>query len=532
MEEILASIRKIIAEDSSGLRSPAAPQRPGTPYAHAPKSSPVPASSPAPRSGFMSREAFLKSSQPVDPEPASEFHAPVGTPRSNNTSDLPSAATSSRSRPREGVHAIETPSSPDREPSLSFREKDAAPAKESLQAREDVRLKENIQAKETAQPQVAKQQPQPLKHESQARPSGETISIDAASVETVTEETVAVEGVSPVAKEDTPTILTAEPTAPKSAADSDASSIEAQLSELLSEDLNALREGRSMGQADATTAKAGEPKGGRSETPHKEIKNKPADTGADKDGSDPFAFDLGPSPFAQKPEPQRPAPTPPSPSSKPSSMSPFDSQRAIGRASHGERTAPTNGSHASLLAPKASGIEHSVKAPPAASSEPRPESKPESKPDPAAKSRQTFVVPSVSATIGPSRKLEPLSNAFRPAPTPEPVIPAAEVVPEAESAPDRAPAYASEPVRAAEPVRAPEPSPAARDQRDETVPHSTLPATTSDSSLDRPMEDAVADLLRPLLKTWLAENMPKIVERALRREMSERLLPGKKNPLD
>jgi cell pole-organizing protein PopZ len=46
------------------------------------------------------------------------------------------------------------------------------------------------------------------------------------------------------------------------------------------------------------------------------------------------------------------------------------------------------------------------------------------------------------------------------------------------------------------------------------------------------MEDAVADLLRPLLKTWLAENMPKIVERALRREMTERLLPGRKNPRD
>ena len=57
-----------------------------------------------------------------------------------------------------------------------------------------------------------------------------------------------------------------------------------------------------------------------------------------------------------------------------------------------------------------------------------------------------------------------------------------------------------------------------------------LPALSSESGLDRPMEDAVADLLRPLLKTWLAENMPKIVERALRREMSERLLPGQKNP--
>ncbi len=37
----------------------------------------------------------------------------------------------------------------------------------------------------------------------------------------------------------------------------------------------------------------------------------------------------------------------------------------------------------------------------------------------------------------------------------------------------------------------------------------------------RTMEDTVADLLRPMLKSWLAENMPKIVERALRREISE-----------
>ena len=42
----------------------------------------------------------------------------------------------------------------------------------------------------------------------------------------------------------------------------------------------------------------------------------------------------------------------------------------------------------------------------------------------------------------------------------------------------------------------------------------------------------MADLLRPLLRTWLAENMPKIVERALRREMTERLLPGQKGPFD
>ena len=43
-------------------------------------------------------------------------------------------------------------------------------------------------------------------------------------------------------------------------------------------------------------------------------------------------------------------------------------------------------------------------------------------------------------------------------------------------------------------------------------------------AIQRTMEDTVADLLRPMLKTWLAENMPKIVERALRREISDRSL--------
>ena len=47
------------------------------------------------------------------------------------------------------------------------------------------------------------------------------------------------------------------------------------------------------------------------------------------------------------------------------------------------------------------------------------------------------------------------------------------------------------------------------------------PASNVPSTHVRSMEDTVADLLRPLLKSWLAENMPKIVERALRREMTE-----------
>ncbi len=39
----------------------------------------------------------------------------------------------------------------------------------------------------------------------------------------------------------------------------------------------------------------------------------------------------------------------------------------------------------------------------------------------------------------------------------------------------------------------------------------------------RSMEDTVAELLRPMLRSWLSENMPKIVERALRKEIDDSL---------
>jgi cell pole-organizing protein PopZ len=36
------------------------------------------------------------------------------------------------------------------------------------------------------------------------------------------------------------------------------------------------------------------------------------------------------------------------------------------------------------------------------------------------------------------------------------------------------------------------------------------------------VEDAAAQLLRPILRQWLTENMPKIVEKALRDETGSR----------
>ncbi|MFA5957825.1 DUF2497 domain-containing protein [Hyphomicrobium sp.] len=481
MEEILASIRKIIAEDSSGLRSPSTSPRPGAPYTPAPRTAaPQPSPAPGPQRGFMSREAFLKSSQPAEPEPTPEAYEPVSSPATSR-----------------------------------------------------LRQREDLQPKEPARPS-AKEQASPLKSEPvsprQSSSDQDTVSVESMTLETM--EIVPIEEALPVVKESAPSILKVESeTAAKQTVKSDTISIDAQLTELLSEDLNALRQGRGRASLDATAAKADELKVQPSETPRSDA------TAArpEAESSDPFAFDLGPSPFAPKPEPQQPIQVSSAASSKPSPApsqlfepsSAFDAPRITDRPSYAasfteagsaEKSAPANGSpYKSPPVPEAARVMPSVSVAP-----PQPVFESEA---PAPKPRQTFAVPSVSATLGPSRKLEPLSNAFQPAPPPPPsalesFVPAAEIAPE--------PARKSEPARTLEP-------PVARDRSDETVLHSTLPVTTSDQTFDRPMEDAMADLLRPLLKTWLAENMPKIVERALRREMSERLLPGQttqKKPQD
>lgn len=44
------------------------------------------------------------------------------------------------------------------------------------------------------------------------------------------------------------------------------------------------------------------------------------------------------------------------------------------------------------------------------------------------------------------------------------------------------------------------------------------------------VEDAAAQLLRPMLRQWLSENMPKIVESALRSEAADAIAPGGKTP--
>jgi cell pole-organizing protein PopZ len=46
--------------------------------------------------------------------------------------------------------------------------------------------------------------------------------------------------------------------------------------------------------------------------------------------------------------------------------------------------------------------------------------------------------------------------------------------------------------------------------------------------VNRSLEDAVADMLRPMLQQWVADNMPRIIERALRNEVASALNPGQK----
>jgi len=59
-------------------------------------------------------------------------------------------------------------------------------------------------------------------------------------------------------------------------------------------------------------------------------------------------------------------------------------------------------------------------------------------------------------------------------------------------------------------------------------PPSTLPATYAPSPVGRTLEDAVADMLRPMLQQWVADNMPRIIERALRTEVAKSTKPGQK----
>ena len=211
----------------------------------------------------------------------------------------------------------------------------------------------------------------------------------------------------------------------------------------------------------------------------------PSET-ADATDRDPFDFDLGPSPFEAK------------------TIAPVIAELFIEKPD--VDVAITN-----IVE-----VEAATDALPSAAAESEPavaETEPESHVTAAA----PFLTPSVAATVPPFE-----TNAT-----------AAVVMPPASL--ETAPVAPVEPPVASMPVEEPTPKNISNGLSSDLAPartdmvlmqnpshanlHTPLPA-----AMQRTMEDTVADLLRPMLKSWLAENMPKIVERALRREMSERNL--------
>lgn len=59
-------------------------------------------------------------------------------------------------------------------------------------------------------------------------------------------------------------------------------------------------------------------------------------------------------------------------------------------------------------------------------------------------------------------------------------------------------------------------------------PLTTTDAAEGESFKGAPIEDATADLLRPMLRQWLADNMPRMVEKALHIEVAETVKTGRK----
>lgn len=79
-------------------------------------------------------------------------------------------------------------------------------------------------------------------------------------------------------------------------------------------------------------------------------------------------------------------------------------------------------------------------------------------------------------------------------------------------------AASQQPLIALKPVLDP---PDARPGPAPSPPHGAAPPTAG-----RTLEDAVADMLRPMLQQWVADNMPRIIERALRVEVAKTVKPG------
>jgi cell pole-organizing protein PopZ len=471
MEEILASIRKIIAEDASGSRVvPPAP----------PRNNGIKSASSAQR-GFMSREAFMRSSAPQEESDNQRYFTPV-TPHDPQPAHEPTAKA---------------------EPLANSDKVDSEPAPAvALEA-------------EKPSPKV-----EPKQHNQLEIETATVVEVEQANLKSL--------GAVEPEKEKHPK------------AASEAAIVDAQIDEHSSEDLKVLRDGESHSQASELDAKGEVRDSNASEAladlPQKQAAlasksaaepaspvstpaaKDPAPAIESQDSSDPFAFDLGPSPFLLRPSAERAVD--PKISIEPASDAvptrPREPSRAEPSPYSGRETSRINGTSM----PSEPG--RYAFSPPK-SYEPKPAASPSS-----ARPAAPFAVPSVSATLGPHRRLEPLSNAFKPAPSDDPRA--------------RSELHSADPYPRQYYTRDAEiPAESREERRDSMLQHAPAQppappqldtAANAVSNLDRTIEDAVADLLRPLLKTWLAENMPKIVERALRREMSERLLPDHKSGRD
>lgn len=222
--------------------------------------------------------------------------------------------------------------------------------------------------------------------------------------------------------------------------------------------------------------------------------------------SDPFSFDLGPSPFQSR-ELETPEPIldpRASLASVPESEEQADTSAASVGAAELDLSAVTTPAELAIEQSTGSGIET------------------------ISSQEAVFVLPSIAATLQPEPQLQAAQVAVTGEPVPA-VHPSTEI---ATSLPIVSAAYSAEAFTAFPYPATSSTAPGAASALLHAAP---LPAAFERSSMTLPdaaqrtMEDTVADLLRPMLKTWLAENMPKIVERALRRETSERLLAEHKS---
>ncbi len=487
MEEILASIRKIIAEDTSGSRA-APPIRPASPLPSASPSLLTPRApahvqpAAAPQRGFMSRETFLRSSTPAAEETAKQrHHFPSVSPQEPQFDVKPDAnAETSQPSSREGGKVDAKPAAaPSVEPAKPAYEASGKPGR----ANHDV-----IEAKVTDDAE-RRLWPSPTPAETKAETASQIV--DVPLVDLLSEDLKPLHDASEGDLVKLEIESKAEPVGAESA-DSSEDLAQGKASEPVAESAPT-----STAAAESSPAVADEP-----------VKN-----AGTKDTSDPFAFDLGPSPFQSRATTELPA-------GRHISIDPDSAASRDGASAHGERD-----SHKVNGSPAASEFDQPA-APAAKSDEPlAPASDPSQGPP-----RPAFAVPSVSATLGPHRRLEPLADAFRPTPADHRNKP--EVAP-VNPFPRRDFGLSSEKPSPSEP----------RSDRPDAMLKPSLPLPSLLPALsgaadnlagngDRAMEDAVADLLRPLLKTWLAENMPRIVERALQREMTESLLSGEKNSRD